>query len=125
MNNDEVVVITGASAGVGRTTARAFGKRGARVALIARGRDGLEAAKREIEEDDGVALVTPLDVSDPNRPDNLWSPLPGDHGAHGAFDDRAIDRSIELELNKRRPWLLAGAAAILAACVAAGAPARR
>ena len=60
----EVVVITGASAGVGRATARAFGARGARVGLIARGREGLEAAKREIEEAGGQALVLPLDVSD-------------------------------------------------------------
>src|SRR5437764_48820 len=60
----ETVVITGASAGVGRATARAFGKRRARVALIARGVDGLEAAKREIEADGGEAMVLPLDVSD-------------------------------------------------------------
>jgi NADP-dependent 3-hydroxy acid dehydrogenase YdfG len=39
----QVVVITGASAGVGRATARAFGRRGARVGLLARGRDGFEA----------------------------------------------------------------------------------
>jgi len=57
-------VITGASAGVGRATARIFGRRGARVGLIARGRDGLEAAKREIEAFGGEALVLPLDVSD-------------------------------------------------------------
>src|SRR5437660_3724920 len=43
---------------------------------------------------------------DPNRPDNLWEPLPGDHGAHGVFDDRAIGRSIELRLNQRRGWIL-------------------
>src|SRR5881409_498930 len=61
---EEVVVITGASAGVGRATARAFGKRRARVGLIARGRDGLDAAKREIEEAGGEAIVLPLDVSD-------------------------------------------------------------
>jgi hypothetical protein len=45
---------------------------------------------------------------DPNRPDNLWQPLPGDAGAHGAFDDRAKPVSIALELNKRRGWLAAG-----------------
>lgn len=45
----KVVVVTGASAGVGRATASAFAKRGARVALIARGKEGLESAKREIE----------------------------------------------------------------------------
>ena len=56
---------------------------------------------------------------DPNRPDNLWEPLPGDHGAHGVFDDRAIGRSIELELNKRRGWILAGAAAVFLGAVLA------
>ena len=321
----EVVVITGASAGVGRATARAFGRRRANVGLIARGRDGLDAAKREIEEAGGEAIVLPLDVSDhdaveraagevedafgpidiwinnamlsvfspimqmepdeyrrvtdvtylgtvwgtlaalrrmkprdrgtivqvgsalayrgiplqsaycaakhamqgfhdslrcelihdkskvrvvmvqmpalntpqfrwvksrlprkaqpvppifqpevaaeaivwaaygnrrevnvgwpttaaivgnsfmpglgdlylakhgyeaqmidepenPNRPDNLWSPLPGDHGAHGVFDDRATDRSITFELNQRRGWILAGAAALFLACALA------
>jgi NADP-dependent 3-hydroxy acid dehydrogenase YdfG len=43
----EVVVVTGASAGVGRVTARQFGKRGAKVTLLAKGTEGLEAAKRE------------------------------------------------------------------------------
>jgi NAD(P)-dependent dehydrogenase (short-subunit alcohol dehydrogenase family) len=60
----EVVVITGASAGVGRATVREFARRGAHVALIARGRDGLEAARREVEQAGGRALVLPLDVSD-------------------------------------------------------------
>lgn len=60
----EVVVITGASAGVGRALARAYGKRGASVGLIARGREGLEAAKREIEDAGGQALVCVADVAD-------------------------------------------------------------
>jgi NAD(P)-dependent dehydrogenase (short-subunit alcohol dehydrogenase family) len=59
----EVVVITGASAGVGRATVRAFAEGGASIGLIARGRDGLEAARREVEELGGRALVLPLDVA--------------------------------------------------------------
>lgn len=59
----EVVVVTGASAGVGRAVARAFGRRGARVGLLARGRDGLEAAHREIEASGGEGLVLPTDVA--------------------------------------------------------------
>jgi short-subunit dehydrogenase len=61
---DEVVVITGASAGLGRAAAREFGRNGARVGLIARGIDGLEAAKREIESAGGKAMTIPLDVAD-------------------------------------------------------------
>src|ERR1051325_2960848 len=60
---EEVAVITGASAGVGRATAREFAKRGCKVALLARGRKGLEGAAREVEEVGGEALVIPTDVA--------------------------------------------------------------
>jgi NAD(P)-dependent dehydrogenase (short-subunit alcohol dehydrogenase family) len=63
----EVVVITGASAGVGRATAREFARRGARLGLIARGHDGLEATRREVEALGGQALVLPGDVADAAR----------------------------------------------------------
>ena len=59
----EVVVITGASAGVGRATVRKFARHGARIALLARGTDGLEAAQREVEELGGAAIVIPVDVA--------------------------------------------------------------
>ena len=61
-----VVVITGASAGVGRAAVRAFARQGANVGLIARGLDGLEGARREVEAMGGRALVLPADVSDHN-----------------------------------------------------------
>ncbi len=63
VKQSEVVVITGASGGVGRATARRFAKEGARIALLARGRAGLEAAAREVQELGGEALVLPVDVS--------------------------------------------------------------
>ncbi|MBA2270378.1 MAG: SDR family oxidoreductase [Chthoniobacterales bacterium] len=59
----EVVVITGASAGIGRATVREFAKHGARIGLLARGHDGLEAARREVEEAGGRALVLAVDVA--------------------------------------------------------------
>lgn len=60
----QVVVITGASAGVGRAAAHAFASEGARIALIARNRQALEEVKREVEERGGQALVLPLDIAD-------------------------------------------------------------
>ena len=63
----EVVVITGASAGVGRATVREFAKRGAWIGLIARGKDGLAGACREVESMGGKALVLPVDVADANQ----------------------------------------------------------
>jgi NAD(P)-dependent dehydrogenase (short-subunit alcohol dehydrogenase family) len=59
----EVVVVTGATSGVGRAIVREFAKNGASIALLARGRDGLEAAKRDVEQAGGTALVLPTDVS--------------------------------------------------------------
>lgn len=59
-----VVVITGASGGIGRATAVAFGKRGWRVALLARGAEGLAGAQRDVEQAGGEALIIPTDVAD-------------------------------------------------------------
>jgi NAD(P)-dependent dehydrogenase (short-subunit alcohol dehydrogenase family) len=58
------VVVTGASAGVGRATARAFGARGDRVGLLARGEAGLEGARRDVATAGGTALPVPTDVAD-------------------------------------------------------------
>jgi NAD(P)-dependent dehydrogenase (short-subunit alcohol dehydrogenase family) len=62
-----VVVITGASGGVGRATAHEFARRGDSVALLARNEDALEGAAREVREAGGRALAIPTDVSDPEQ----------------------------------------------------------
>src|SRR5690606_38484945 len=66
-HSNEVVVITGASAGVGRATARAFAREGASIGLLARGTDGLEAARREVEAAGARAIVIPTDVSNAHQ----------------------------------------------------------
>jgi NAD(P)-dependent dehydrogenase (short-subunit alcohol dehydrogenase family) len=63
----KVIVITGASSGVGRATARRFAKEAAQIALLARGRDGLEAARNEVEELGGRAIVVMVDVADADQ----------------------------------------------------------
>jgi short-subunit dehydrogenase len=63
----EVVVITGASAGIGRATARRFARDGARIGLLARGVEGLEGARQDVETLGGEALLIPTDVSAPEQ----------------------------------------------------------
>jgi len=70
LGRKEVVVITGASAGVGRATVREFARHGFSIGLVARGRDGLQSARREVEALGGRALVLPTDVADPEQVEN-------------------------------------------------------
>ncbi len=63
VGRNTVVVVTGASGGVGRATARLLATRGAKIALLARGTEGLEGARREVEARGGQALAIPTDVS--------------------------------------------------------------
>jgi len=80
------VVVTGASGGIGRATARLLAQRGDRVALLARGEKGLEGAARDVERDGGRALAVPVDVAD-----------------HEAVE-RAADR-VEAELGPIDVWV--------------------
>ncbi len=64
---NKVVVITGASGGVGRAVAHEFARQGAKIALLARGIEGLEGAKNEVEKLGGIALIIPTDVADPEQ----------------------------------------------------------
>jgi short-subunit dehydrogenase len=63
----EVVAVTGASAGVGRATVRAFARRGAHIGLMARGQAGLEGARRDVERLGGEAIALPTDVADADQ----------------------------------------------------------
>ena len=65
--SDQVVVITGASSGVGRAVARAYGARGAKVALLARNREALDACAEEIRQMGGEPLVCVTDMADPGQ----------------------------------------------------------
>lgn len=76
---DEVVIVTGASSGIGAATAIEFGRRGARVVLAARRVDQLRAQEKAIQDQGGQAISIPTDVSDPKQLSRLAQ------GAHAAF----------------------------------------
>ncbi|MGH2468666.1 MAG: SDR family oxidoreductase, partial [Chloroflexota bacterium] len=67
---EQVVVITGATSGVGRACARAFGSKHAKVALIGRGEEALNLAAEEVRQSGGEALVLPLDVANSDAVEN-------------------------------------------------------
>ncbi len=66
----QTVLITGASAGIGRATAQLYGRRGARVGLLARGQAGLDSAAADVEEAGGKALAISADVADYGQVDD-------------------------------------------------------
>ncbi|HEY3667388.1 MAG TPA: SDR family oxidoreductase [Polyangiaceae bacterium] len=71
----KTVMVTGASAGVGRATVRAFAAQGAQLGLIARGSEGLAEARREVEALGGRALALPTDVADAEAVDRAAEAL--------------------------------------------------
>ncbi len=70
---NKVVVITGASKGLGATLARGFARSGAKVALCARGKGELEKIEQEIINEDGTVFTLPIDVKIPDHVDNFAS----------------------------------------------------
>lgn len=110
MKGPGIVVVSGASAAIGRAVARRFGEARWRVVI-----PGLLDRLLARTGYSGQHTDDPLP---PGRRDNLYEPVPGDHGAHGRFDAQARPRSLQLEVNMHRGAIAAGAlAAGLAALV--------
>jgi NAD(P)-dependent dehydrogenase (short-subunit alcohol dehydrogenase family) len=86
----EVVVITGASAGVGRATACAFAGAGASIGLIARGRERLEATRREVEAAGGRALVLAADVAEAAQIEQAADAVESEFGPIGIWVNNAM-----------------------------------
>ena len=64
MSESQIVVVTGASGGIGRAVAQAFGARGCSVALLARGTQGLEGAEKDVRSAGGEAISIEIDIAD-------------------------------------------------------------
>ena len=86
----QVVVITGASAGVGRATARAFAETGAVVGLLARGRDRLEVARQEVDEIGGKGVPLPADVADAAAVEAAAARIEDEHGPIDVWVNNAM-----------------------------------
>jgi NAD(P)-dependent dehydrogenase (short-subunit alcohol dehydrogenase family) len=111
--SSRVIVITGASSGIGRATALACARRGDRVVLAARSPEGLAAAERECRATGAETLVVPTDVSDADAVDALLAVAATRFGrvdavvhsvtvvAYGRFEDvpvEVFDRAVEITL---------------------------
>jgi NAD(P)-dependent dehydrogenase (short-subunit alcohol dehydrogenase family) len=97
----EVVLITGASAGIGRATVRRFAAEGAHIGLLARGRAGLEAAKREAEAAGGRAVVLQADVADAGVVEAAAETLEREFGPIDVWVNNAFFRPALLPLRQR------------------------
>jgi NAD(P)-dependent dehydrogenase (short-subunit alcohol dehydrogenase family) len=86
----QVVVITGASAGVGRATVRKFARHGARIGLLARGIDGLKAARSEAEELGSEALVIPTDVANADEVESAAAQIEAEFGGIDIWINNAM-----------------------------------
>lgn len=100
---DKVVLITGASSGIGKATALMMGEAGARVILVARREDQLLEVKKEIEDQGGTAFAYPCDLVDFEAVDKLCKRVLKEHGAVDVLVNnagRSIRRSIMLSYDR-------------------------
>src|SRR5205085_2641175 len=86
----KVVVITGATSGVGRATARVFAERGWRIGVLARGEDGLKATAAEVEEFGGRALAIPTDVADVEQVERAGAQIEAELGGMDVWINDAM-----------------------------------
>jgi len=84
------VVVTGANAGVGRATARAFARQGASVGLAARDRESLQDTARDVAADGGTGLVVPLDVDDADAVDRATDTIETEFGPIDVWVNNAM-----------------------------------
>jgi NAD(P)-dependent dehydrogenase (short-subunit alcohol dehydrogenase family) len=85
-----VVVVTGASAGVGRAVARRFAQRGVHVGLLARGEDGLDATVKEVDAAGGRAIAIPTDVADASQVDSAAAAVEEELGGIDVWVNNAM-----------------------------------
>jgi len=101
--HDRVVVVTGASSGIGRATAQLVGRHGARVVLVSRTKEKLEALKAEVEAGGGRAFVYPTDLSDLEQCDAMIKRVLAEHGQVDILINnagRSIRRSVEASYDR-------------------------
>src|SRR6266567_5681130 len=101
--HDRVVVVTGASSGIGRATAQLVGRHGAKVVLVSRTKEKLEVLQMEIEKAGGHASVYPTDLSDLEQCDAMIKHVLADHGRVDILINnagRSIRRSIEASYDR-------------------------
>src|SRR6266571_4204689 len=100
---DRVVVVTGASSGIGRATASLVARHGARVVLVSRTKEKLDELKREIESEGGRASVHPTDLSDTDACERMIRDVLAEHGRVDILVNnagRSIRRSIEASYDR-------------------------
>ena len=96
--DEKVVVITGASSGIGRAAAAALARSGARLMLVSRTEEKLKEIQKEIEDNGGKAWIYPTDLSDLDAIDGMLEQVLADHGRVDILINnagRSIRRSVE------------------------------